>query len=64
MEKSDTVVAQFMFLHTMHQIRVSGDKCLVFYLDKTWVKENHTLQYMWQNSTINGGLKVPAGKGS
>jgi transposase len=48
----------------MHQIRVSGDKRPVFYLDKTWVNQYHTLKYIWQDSTSNGRLKVPVGKGS
>jgi hypothetical protein len=63
MERND-VAAQLAFLHTMHQIREDGDKRPVFYLDKTWVNQNYTLKYIWQDSTSNGGLKVPIGKRS
>jgi hypothetical protein len=41
MERSGIVVAWFMFLHKKHQIRVSGNKHLVFYLDETWDSEPH-----------------------
>jgi hypothetical protein len=64
MERSDIVAARLTFLGTMHQVTVSGDKRPVFYLDKTWVNQNHTLKYIWQDSASNGGLKVPVGKGS
>jgi hypothetical protein len=60
MERSD-VAAQLTFLSTMHQIRISGDKRLMLYLDETSVNQNHTLKYVF---TSNGGLQVPVGKGS
>jgi hypothetical protein len=62
MERSDIVAARLTFLRTMHQIRVSGDKRPVFHLDETWVNQNHTLKYIWQDSASNGGLSVPVGK--
>lgn len=35
----------------------------IFYLDETWLNQNHTRSYIWQDSNNNGGLKVPIGKG-
>jgi hypothetical protein len=64
MEKSDIVAARLTFLRRMDQIWVSSDKLPVFYLDETWVHQNHTIKYIWQDSTSNGGLKVSVGKGS
>jgi hypothetical protein len=58
MEKRDIVAARLTFLRTMYQIKVSGDKRPVFYLDETWVNQNHTLKYTWQDATSNGGFKV------
>jgi hypothetical protein len=34
MERCDIFLAQFMFLHPMHKIRVSGNRHPVFYLGK------------------------------
>jgi hypothetical protein len=60
MDMSDIVVTWLAFLYIMHQIRVSGDKRPVFYLDET----KHTLKYIWQDSKSNGGLKIAIGRGS
>jgi hypothetical protein len=50
------------FLRTMHNIHSSGDTLPIFYLDETWVNQNHSLKYVWQDSNRSGGLKVPVGK--
>jgi hypothetical protein len=42
MKRSDIVAPWLAFLHTVYQIRVSGNKHLVFYLDEIWVNQNHT----------------------
>ncbi|XP_054257237.1 uncharacterized protein LOC128999434 [Macrosteles quadrilineatus] len=47
----------------MHELRESSDSRPVYYLDETWVNENHTQKYIWQDTTESGGLKVPLGKG-
>jgi hypothetical protein len=64
MERSDIVVVRLTLLHTKHHIRVSGNKCPVFYLHETWVNQNRTLKYIWKDFTSNGRLKVPVGRGS
>lgn len=64
MERGDIVAARIKFLRTMHRIRTSGDTRPIFYLDETWVNQNHSLKYIWQDTGKNGGLKVPVGKGS
>jgi transposase len=64
MERRDIAVARMEFLRTMHDIRPSGDTRRIFYLDETWVDQNHSLKYIWQNSNRSGGLKVSVGKGS
>jgi hypothetical protein len=64
MDRNDIIAARLTFLRTMLQVRVSGDTRPVFYLDETWVNQNHTLKYTWQDSTSTGGLKVSVGKGS
>lgn len=63
MEKSDIVSARIKFLRTMHNLRECGDTRPVYYLDETWVNENHSKKYIWQDSKESGGLKVPVGKG-
>ena len=35
----------------------------IFYLDKTWVNQNHTRLYCWKISDGSGGLKEPVSKG-
>jgi hypothetical protein len=52
------------FLRTMHNIHSSGDTRPIFYLDETWVNQNHSPKYIWQDSNRSGGLKVLVGKGS
>ena len=62
MERNDIVAARLKFLRTMHIISESGDTWSIFYLDEIWVNQNHFLKYVWQDSSGNGGLKVPIGK--
>jgi transposase len=64
MERRDIVITRMEFLRTMHNICSSGDIWPIFYLDETWVNQNHSLKYIWQDSNRSGGLKVPVGKGS
>jgi hypothetical protein len=64
MERKDIVVTRVEFLRTMHNIHSSGDTWPIFYLDETWVNQNHSLKYIWQDCNRSDGLKVPVGKGS
>lgn len=64
LEKSDIVAARIKFLRTMNQLRSSNDSRPIYYLDETWVNENHSRKYIWQDTTESGGLKVPPGKGN
>jgi hypothetical protein len=64
MEQGDIVAARLKILWTVHHFKEFGDCQLVFYLNETLVNQNHTVKYIWQNSTRNGGLKVPVVKGS
>jgi hypothetical protein len=61
MERSDIVAAHLVFLSTVHQIRVLGDKHLVSYLDKTCINQNHIVKFIWQEFASNDGLRVSAG---
>jgi hypothetical protein len=56
MEQGD--MARLKFLQIIHHLREFGDSQPVFYLDETWVNQNHTVKYILQKSTRNGGLKV------
>ncbi|KAF0694083.1 DDE 3 domain-containing protein, partial [Aphis craccivora] len=47
----------------MNAFRRNNDSRPVVYLDETWVNQNHTRGYIWQNSDNTEGLKVPIGKG-
>ena len=49
------MAARLKFLRTMHQIRISGDMRPIFYLDKTWVNQNHTLKSIWQDRFCTRG---------
>lgn len=62
MERTDIVAARTQFLRKMHGIREEGTS-KIFYLDETWVNQNHTRKYCWKMSDGTGGLKVPVGKG-
>ncbi|XP_039282804.1 uncharacterized protein LOC111061493 isoform X6 [Nilaparvata lugens] len=60
MEHQDIAASRATFLRKMHSIR--NESRPIVYLDETWVSQNHTDQYIWQNSNNSGGLKVPTGK--
>ena len=62
MERSDIAAARIKFLRQMHEIRQTG-QTNIFYLDETWVNQNHTRSQCWKMSDGSGGLKVPIGKG-
>lgn len=64
MERGDIVAARLKFLRKMNNLRISKDERPRIYLDETWVNQNHSRNYIWQDSHGNGGLKVPVGKGS
>lgn len=64
LERGDIVGSRIRFLRTMHDLRASGDTRPIFYLDETWVNQNHSRKDIWQDSTGKGGLKVPIGKGN
>lgn len=63
MERQDIAASRAIFLRKMHDERLHGTRPIV-YLDETWVCQNHTKQYIWQDSKNNGGLKVPTGRGT
>ncbi|KAF0706107.1 DDE 3 domain-containing protein [Aphis craccivora] len=52
------------FLRTIVNLRQNNDTRPVIYLDETWVNQNHTKGYIWQNEFNSEGLKVPTGKES
>jgi transposase len=64
MERNDIVASRMIFLRKMHNMRKESYPRPVIYLDETWINQNHSRQYIWQDSTSQGGLKVPIGKGS
>ena len=64
LEINDIVASRISFLRKMHGIRQESDPRPIIYLDETWINQNHSRSYVWQDSTGQGGLKVPVGKGS
>lgn len=64
MERNDIVACRVKFLRKMYELRHNNDTRPVVYLDETWVNQNHTQGYIWQNSENTEGLKVPIGKGA
>lgn len=63
MERNDIVAMRVRFLRQMVNLRKNNDVRPVVYLDETWVNQNHTRNYIWQNSEGKEGFKVPTGKG-
>jgi hypothetical protein len=47
----------------MHSLCAQGDRP-AFYLDETWISQNHSKKYIWHDSHGNGGLKIPTGWGN
>lgn len=64
MERNDIVAMRVKFLRTMCNLRQNKDTRPVVYLDETWINQNHTRGYIWQNENNSEGLKVPTRKGS
>ena len=64
MERNDIVACRVKFLRKIYELRQNNDTRPVVYLDETWVNQNHTQGYIWQNSENTEGLKVPIGKGA
>jgi len=58
MERNDIVACRIKFLRKMYGLRQNNDTRLVVYLDETWVNQNHTQGYIWQNPENTEGLKV------
>jgi hypothetical protein len=56
MEKGDIMAARIGFLSTVHNFRIAGDERPVFYLDKTWVNQNHSRQYIWHETVHLAGI--------
>jgi len=63
MEKNDIVALRCAFLRKMCTLREQNDTRPVFYLDETWINQNHSRTRIWQNDENTTGLKVPTGKG-
>ncbi len=63
MERNDIAAARTVFLRTMHDLGNSTEDRTVYYLDETWLNQNHTNAYCWQNADSSGGFRVPTGKG-
>jgi len=59
MERTDIVAMRVKFLRTIVNLRQNNDTRPVIYLDETWVNQNHTKGYIWQNEFNSEGLKVP-----
>ena len=57
LERGDIVAARQKFLRTVYYLRRVGDTRPIFYLDETWVNQNHSRKDIWQDSTGRGGLK-------
>jgi transposase len=64
MERNDIVAMRVKFLRTIVNLRKNNDTRPVIYLDETWVNQNYTKGYIWQNELNSEGLKIPTGKGS
>jgi hypothetical protein len=62
MVQSDTVVAMAVFLHKTQNARQNGRAC-IYYLDETWVNQNHTRERRWKMSDGSVGLRVLVSKG-
>jgi hypothetical protein len=62
MEQIDITAARAVFLCKMHKIRESGRAC-IYYLDETWVNQNHTKKRCWKMCDSSGGLRFSVGKG-
>lgn len=50
MERGDIVAARLKFLRKMNNLRISKDERPRIYLDETWVNQNHSKNYIWQDS--------------
>lgn len=46
LERNDIVAARIKFLRTMNELRSSSDSRPIYYLDETWVNENHSRKYI------------------
>jgi hypothetical protein len=57
MKKGD--VAARKFLQTLHSLRISADEYPIFYLDETWVNQNCSTKYTWQEESRKGSLEIP-----
>jgi hypothetical protein len=64
MERGDIVAALIKFLRTVRNLRITGDERPLFYLEETWIDQNQSKKYIWQDSSRKGGLRVLPGKGS
>jgi len=49
MERNDIVAMRVKFLRTIVNLRQNNDTRPVICLDETWVNQNHTKGYIWQN---------------
>ena len=63
MERNDIIASRISFLRKMHSIRNELSRRPIIYIDETWVNQNHSRKYIWQDSMSSGGLKMPLGKG-
>jgi hypothetical protein len=58
MKKGD-IVTGHKFLQTLHNLKISADECSIFYLDETWVNQNCSRKYIWQDKSRKGSLEIP-----
>lgn len=63
MERNDIVTLRNIFIRKMCTLRSSGDTRPIIYLDETWVNQNHSRNYTWQNELNSEGFRVPICKG-
>jgi hypothetical protein len=57
MERTDIVCARMSFLRKMKELRDSNDDRPRFYLDETWINQNHTRKRMWLGENDEGGFQ-------
>lgn len=64
MERIDIVCAKMDFLRKLDTLKKTNDRRPRFYVDETWVNQNHSRKRMWLGEDDQGGFKnQPVGKG-
>lgn len=61
-ERGDIAVKRLRFLRKINDVREKTPDKPIFYLDETWLDQNHTSSHVWQYSNNDGGLDLPISK--